>query len=200
MKKFYKVSLILLALSILVFNGCEDKTTDPPAVDNNFTFAKVGNKWTYKVTSESHISDMTQEIIKDMGNHIYKVETIYQGASFGTVYLFWYVNGEEISFNSDSTGISKNFMFDSSTEVNKTYMSIVEYSPFLQRGDTVYAKILSLDESVTVPAGTFSCIKIQVWGGTTSSMSESMVYFNRKVGQIKQTSAQMNLELKLNNF
>lgn len=200
MKKFYKVSLILLALSILVFNGCEDKTTDPPTVDNNFTFAKVGNKWTYKVTSESHISDMTQEIIKDMGNHIYKVETIYQGASFGTVYLFWYVNGEEISFNTDSTGLSKNFLFNNSTEVNKTYMSIIEYSPFMQRGDTVYAKILSLDESVTVPAGTFSCIKIQVWGGTTSSMPESMVYFNRKVGQIKQTSAQMNLELKLKNF
>jgi hypothetical protein len=185
---------------IFISIGCEDKTSDPPANDNNFTFAKLGNKWTFKVTSDNHISDMTQEIVKDMGNHIYKVETIYQGASFGTVYLFWYVNGEEISFNTDSTGLSKNFLFDSSTEVNKTYMSIIEYSPFMQRGDTVYAKILSLDESVTVPAGTFSCIKIQVWGGTTSSMPESMVYFNRKVGQIKQTSAQMNLELKYKNF
>jgi hypothetical protein len=187
-------------LIFLVSIGCEEKTTDPPANDNNFTFAKVGNKWTFKVTSDSHTSDMTQEIIKDMGNHIYKVETIYQGASFGTVYLFWYVNGEEMSFNTDSSGLHKNFLFNSSSEVNKTYMSIVEYSPFLQSGDTVYAKILSLDESVTVPAGTFSCIKIQVWGGVTSSMPESMVYFNRKVGQIKQTSESMTLELKYKNF
>ncbi len=202
MKTAYRFFFAIAFTLAIIINGCQNNE-DPsgPSSDKNFTFAKVGNKWIYKMMYEqSPTPDITMEVIESKPNNVYKVLNTYPGTSWGTAVTYWYVKGDEMAYNCDSTGVHKNFYFNSGVQLNQVYMSIVHYSPFFNQGDTVYTKITSFDTPVTVPAGTFQCIKIVVWGTQSTDMPETEVYISRTAGQIKQQSAQITLELKSKNF
>jgi|GEM_PF-1526511 len=201
MKTIFNLSLIIIS-TVLLFSSCsKDEGTTTPTGDKNFTFAKVGNKWIFASTDQNGPSpDVTMEVIQYMGNNTYKIANVFPGSQFGTVIVYWYVNGEELSFNCDSTGTHKDMFVSGATQLNTTYMSIVHYNPFLQPGDTLYMKITSLNTPVTVPAGTFECIRILVWGTPYNNMPETEVFMSRNYGQIKQSNQHMTLELKSKNF
>lgn len=206
MKTAFRFLFAFTFTFILLINGCE-KDDDPtgPSSEKNFTFAKVGNKWVYKMTyNNSTAPDVTLEIVESKPNNVYKVANTYPETTWETVFTYWYVDGSKMAFNCDSTGTFKNFYIDENVPLNQEKMSIVKYSPFFNKGDTVYTKITSFDKPVTVPAGTFNCIEILVWGTESNDFPLTTVYISRTAGEIKQTnetlSGGMRLELKAKNF
>jgi hypothetical protein len=205
MKSLSKSSLIILGVILFFTNGCKtiSNPTTPPTTSNNFTYAKVGNKWIYATSNQTQtLPDATTEVIKDMGNNIFKVVSTFPGSSFGDVISYWYVKGEEIAFYCDSTGTYKDLIVNSSTKADVVYSSVIKYkyAPWMQIGDTVRMKIASFDTQVTVPAGTFTCAKIYIWSSDSVHFSPTEAFVSKTAGTIKQSNKEMTMELKSKNF
>lgn len=58
-------------------------------------------------------------------------------------------------------------------------------------------EVIAVDEVVTVPAGTFTCKVFRYT--TTTTVNESLVYWNDEIGNIKEDAGFLTLELLSNN-
>lgn len=160
-----KARVVFLAL-IVAFVGCKkddsnnDNTT--PAAE---PFLKVGHEMVYEFTTSSQGVNMTGEIsykvIEDLGNGSYKIEQTTQmtGIPAQTSYDTW--------TKDNAFGMGKDMstakVGDSWTEANA--------------GITYTTTVTSVSENVTVPAGTFTCVKLeQVQSNNTSITNNFYVH------------------------
>jgi len=191
----------LLIFIFSLFIGCKDDPVSPDPSSMNFTFGKVGNKWTYKSTTSTQIrDDITMEVTRSMGNYVYELIWTFPGSESNTIQQFWYINGDKFGLNPDSTGANPGMIMDNKTELNKTYSTVVTEHPFLSPGDTLYFQLLSTNTSATVPAGTFNCLKTKTWSNNTEAMPEVLTYISQNAGIVRQSNQFMLLELISKNF
>jgi len=159
MEKFFHKFLTILcrwALIIVIFVGCgKDKPAEPIYTDDpnleDWDFLKVGNWWEWEeevFDEEMKLEDKsiwTNEITLIDGNYIY-YDDYYPGSIYGG---------------------NKEYMDD-------TFWGMDEYSPYVFKDSYVGRKdkinysfiileVLSINEPVTVPAGTFRCIKTKCY-------------------------------------
>ncbi|MGA2296468.1 MAG: hypothetical protein ABSG15_02855 [FCB group bacterium] len=164
-----KTILSLIILVIIVFAGC-NKTDSPvsPTQSDVLIPLKVGNTWIYQGGSKDSVSTDTLKVIRD---------TIINGVT-------WYF------FNSDSSDVVTNLndgfydMFIGSY----SYMgSGLSFKYPAKVGDTCSSSnnnstqngirtVLSVNESITVKAGTFKCYKFQSYGVVTDTTYNFSIY------------------------
>lgn len=176
MLKKYKILSITLCLSAIIFSGCKkDKDEEPaptnpgnPAPPAAFSFVKPGNRWIYRIAQNTSVVD-TIKVLTDLtsGNYLVRV--------FGSDTAGWYKDNTLIA-DYDSLGQKLTF-FKTTSAVNDTFMRTYTSN------DTNYRIVASINESVTVPAGTFSCFKIKET--KTFSSEEYYFYIDKINGLIK---------------
>lgn len=203
--KTIKINIIILISLFLFFNGCtkEENPLNPGDTNGpNYTFGTVGNKWIYEHTNQDNqtLPDVTYEIVQHMGNNVYKIAINFPNSTFVNIVNYWFIKDTVFAMNCDSTGTQIELFINELREVNRTYITTVHNNPFYNDGDTLYVKLLSLETPVTVPAGTFNCIKFEVSGRIEGEMTTTTVYISRVVGQVYQHNQYMSLKLKSKNF
>ena len=143
---------IFLFLFIL-FTSCESSDT------KSFSFMEKGNKWNYSFLIEGATSE---------GSYSYEITSSDEDGYFYLNYTdpmgsvnedwYWYANDE---FFADESGAEQDYWFPMVFTVNtvgKKWTSPVDDDEL----GTLTREIVSVTETVTVPAGTFTnCVKIR---------------------------------------
>ncbi|MBN1340722.1 MAG: hypothetical protein JXA03_15440 [Bacteroidales bacterium] len=161
-------SRILFLAMIIAFVSCSKDKDDDNNNNNNNTnppatsFLKTGNEWSYEYTMTTEgiamTGDITYQVMEDLGNGTYKVKqtTSAQGIPPNSVELFW-TEDDAFGLEADMTDVK---VGDTWTETDE--------------GITYTTTVVSVSEDMTVPAGTFSCIKLK---GTQSDDDSIINYF-----------------------
>jgi hypothetical protein len=170
MKNLLKLSMILVVVSMLVFTtSCEkDKTTtDPTPTATGFTFAAVGHQWiTANDSSGVNLGNDTSKITASLGSNKWMMND-------GSV---MYCSSNEFGFIQDTLTM---ILCKADAKVND------QYTIDLGQGFTMINKIVAVGQSVTVPAGTFSCFKIEL---SVMGQVFSTFYISKQFGMIKSES------------
>ena len=192
MSKFNKFLTILCLTAFIFTVGCNNKPTNPNGNGSDFEFLKVGNKWQYetrfynKDNISTYISD-TIEIIKIEKSIDYpNTDAITRNIDVG----IWYANDK--GFYANEIDLNNNYSI-----IYKNYYVGQKWSYTDYDGNKITSEVLSINESVTVPAETFSCVKIR----ETDSKNKSYcydTYFSPKYGIIM-TDYQMEEGVRLEN-
>jgi len=197
---------VFLSLSIFQLVSCnkDDNSTDPPDQQDKFSFVKVGNLWTYSTSYQgTTYPDMTYQVLSNFANNVYKVKQTYPSSNqTGTTvqYIFWYCTESEYASVSDSTGNHKMMIFNNNIKLNQEYSFINHGDTGLPEGDTVYYKLLSETEIVSVPAGTFTCAKMSLYFTPYRNRPVTYIYSSKSAGTIKIENDFSKFELKSKNF
>jgi hypothetical protein len=140
MKKI--IYLLILMLLMLAFSCSKENPVQNNSTNEIFPL-KIGNKWTFKTTSNSIVSTHINEV---------KADTLIQNE-------IWYI----LTYDTNIVTICRNksdgwwFVAESngSSVINWKYPAKVndEYMTY----DSTLVKITSINEQITVPAGTFNC-------------------------------------------
>ena len=176
MSKFNKFLTILCLSAFIFMVGCskDDKPTPDPNNPNGnggdgsgsygWEFLKVGNKWQYesryydKYNNLIYLPSATKpcEIIKIEKSLVYpNADKIIYDDNSDKVNIFTYVNDKglyesEFDISENNPLIQKNYYVGQ--KLFYTYPDGVKQT----------TEILSIDTSIKVPAGTFSCVKIRL--------------------------------------
>jgi len=191
MLKMILSDLTILDFSFILFSSCkkdENQITIP-----EFTFAKVGNTSVFMLESNFDGKISRDTIMRKyesmLENNVWKVLDLIAPNDI----RFEYVSKTEYSWMDDPSGKNTFPIINSTSKVNDIYT-------FLYDGDTIYNKVIAVEEKVVVPAGTFECYKtISYFNSTVGSF-----YVNGKYGLIKYYEAYgsgyVKLELISKNF
>ena len=177
MKTYLKTIVMLFLAAMLFITGCEksSETKSKQTDDSTFTFAVVGHQWimTYDATMPKAYDNDTVSIVSAQGTDT------------------WLLNdGSLMLCSSNVFGIGKeNDIFivcKADALVGDTYSGVA--------GD---CKVVAVNEDVTVPAGTFSCFKVE---RSISGQLRDTYYINRKYGLIKVVNDEFISILLSKNF
>ena len=152
-----KTKLLIAVVLSLIFVGC-GKDDDAPTTNNTpFTFLKVGNEWVYEIynRSDNELLGTTSWIIeKVFENSVYQIlQKITDDSGI------YHISGQMPDSNHWKVG---GYLIDGSSYCWVTLHKNCYIEQVLDVNCGI-AKIVSLSEKVTVPAGTFTnCIKIKV--------------------------------------
>jgi hypothetical protein len=191
-----KVKFLLLALVVALVscNKDDDEQQEPSGVK----YLKVGNEWTYDLNVTTSGINMTgdfkYEVMEHMADGTYKVvETIVlEGIPDQTETYYW-TEDDVFNIGHDMSDVSVGDTWEE-TEDGVTYTTTV----------------ISTGEDITVPAGTFSCIKLKLT--QSDNDYESFSYYNQSYGLIFMESTmeeeeqgivytvEMEMKLKSKNF
>jgi len=146
------------------------------------TMAAPGHMLTYQQQmSDTTLFEFYMEFLKDLGNGVWRMKSGFGGMAV-TTYL--YVTPVEWGYlpTQDSLPGNKITAYRIDAKNGIRYVTVV--SP----GDTIISTIASLGENVTVPAGTFRCIKIVqeyklLAGGGTDDTRE--IWLSNNFGIVK---------------
>jgi hypothetical protein len=186
-----KITLLLLGIIILgTFNSCK-KDSPAAALTNPIPYVKVGHKWVYNVTGGfTGFSTITYEYTANNGE-IYKMESMFDDTK-GTDAFFYYVGGYINEYEAGSSrGANQQWLKWDNVKVGDKWTRVTA-------DETYYHEVMSLDEVVTVPAGTFTCKKIKVT--FKNAFNEQEEYYNDTYGLIKEDDLMMSTELASKNF
>jgi hypothetical protein len=172
MKNLLKLSMILVAVSMIVFTtSCEkDKTTttDPTPTVAKFTFLSAGHQWNYVMGQGTTTFDtMNITTISSLG------AGKYQMSMDGDTNV-WYQNENVFAFY-DYSDTQMNIICKTDAKLNDVYTSV-----FGQ--DTSISKVVGLGVSVTVAPGTYSCYKVEQYSG---SQLDGTFFISKESGIIK---------------
>ena len=192
LKKFFMI--LCLSALVIVNGGCsKDKPNniiDPDKIDENgdgrgWEFLKVGNKWEYKSTTD--IVEYPQYIWTD---EIEKIKKSFDYPNTDKIALeehhYWYVTDN--AFYIDGWNIYNDFpLIYKNCKVGQTWYYKFNNEIGLNNKieDKITRTVLSINELVEVPAGTFdNCVKIRE---TVSRNNKIYIdyYFSYKYGLIK---------------
>lgn len=157
MKKLLISSLTMLLGFVSI--SCEEENSNNERASNNFPFLKTENTWTYKVTIDggNAPSDVTYKIQSMDENGFCTILFTTMTDVAHTDYV-WYSNSD---FFANESGSETDYwfpLFYKSSNVGKKWSSPVDDEDL----GKITREILSISESISVPAGTFSnCIKIK---------------------------------------
>jgi len=184
--------LMLIAFAFFGFLGCNNKTEPQPPETFEFNpeFLKIGNSWTYDYyeyfNNKEKKSSETYTITETEQNYLGDVAYFY-----GNKKEFCYVK-----YNSYYFGFGKFDDFYADKYVNQPTIfkkyHIGEKWEYERTAYTTTRVINSVNVSVTVPAGTFSCIEIkETKTGPSWTLSEyysRFYYINSEYGLIKDST------------
>jgi len=187
-----KLKLTIAAIMItLMFVACggDDDTTKPTTNNNPFPFLKVGNEWTYEL--DNNPNDTVKYKIVSINSNILKIDCNYKNSIFTE---YWYANANHWKKSILESGdggfilLHRNYYVGQKWDINYSGMKTGE--------------VISVSETVTVPAGTFAnCIKVQIaifdnWSGD--------YYYNywidKNIGIILSEEGSLIEKLKSKNF
>ena len=200
--KFYKkininsVKKILLVFTIFLLTvGCGKDNDEPqrPTVNNKaFPFIKVGNEWVYEYSDNNKDTTYTYKvnILSEKDGYF----TVQQGNSNS----YWYVINNYWKENSDipANPIKEgNIFLYGNSYVGQKWSSECKTVTILVDDEVKTVKInwkskvLSITDTVTVPAGTFiDCIKIYTYpvfsDSTINVASDNFHWYHKDVGLV----------------
>ena len=181
MKNIIALSFALLISAGLLFTSCsKDETTPTPTpTASGFTFAAVGHQWIVSNDSSGvNLGNDTTKIIASLGSNKWMMN------DSSTMYC----SSNEFGFIMDTLTM---ILCKADAKVNDQY--VVDFG----LGFTMTNKVVAVGQSVTVPAGTFSCFKIEL-----SFMGQVMstFYVSKQYGMIKSESDGVVSSLISKNF
>jgi len=149
------------------------------------TMAAVGRRLIYDITDTSGTDyQMTQEVMKELGNGVWRESVTYSNpkpASSNRIYRFItpVEYGQMPDMDSLYTDCQISFSIDA--RLGKTYITVTP-------DDSIITRVISMNTQVTVPVGTFKCVKmtkefIPLHSGGLSGYFET--WFNNNYGTIK---------------
>lgn len=187
-KNLKKFAFFILALAVS-FSACKkDDKTDPitptPPATAYFKFAKVGNTASYKTSTpvliQTFTGTMSQEIKSKHGNDVFMIESVLK---LGIPLIqdvnstnYWKISNTQFASVDDEQGSNPFPYYTKDDAVNKTYTMI-------DSGITYTRTVISINESVTVDAGTYTCIKVKETN--SDNTDESVYYFHKDSGLIR---------------
>ncbi len=175
MRRLNIPGLLFLACAAALVGGCAKSDSNPSAPGSALQIwpLALGNEWNLKVF-RYNVRTGGMEYVKDEIYRVYK--TLLIGG------VTWYEgDGSEVGF-AFMTNLANGLWVQPETS---SYLLLLPYpalagqtSRFINRtethgSDTLYCTVQSVNERVTVPAGTFSCVTYQY---TNSTGDAALVY------------------------
>lgn len=174
-----KTSIFITTLSIFlllsqVFYSCKKEednpeTNNPIVTQSTFGFMKTGTKWTYNTFDSEDptiVIDEVFEITEMETDGWAKVKWTVGGFVVQTVE--WYADNTLFSNLAQKNTVKKLCLCTKSPAINDTWSETWATST----GNVTNTRtVTALNQSVTVPAGTFNCIKIH------ETTSEDNIYY-----------------------
>lgn len=197
MKKRIVFFASLFILSLLFTPGCKEDDVVNALSNLIFSAPSVGNRTNYRMISGPDTNSTYYEVLQKLPNDIYRVKqvTTWQFSPPETDTLYWKVTTNEWTEVSDAVGTKTGMRLFSDMELNKEYFHILLPNNRYGVMDTMSYKLTSKSESVTVPAGTFTCFKI-VWKGTGSShIPETSIFYSPGHGMVKYQNEWSRVEM-----
>ncbi len=189
-----KTKLLFLAIisSVLIINGCKKNDDPAPTTPggpgtpaDNFTYIKVGNKSIFNVMVSGFLAGTDSlEILQNYGSGYYSTAML---ADTGFIY-----KEESRLADLDSLTGAKHTYVKTSPVLNDVYNNF---------DNTIVRKVVGVNQSVTVPAGTFTTVtKTKQY--TIGQTDTIFYYMDRTAGLVKMEVPSINAEmlLKSKNF
>jgi hypothetical protein len=178
----------------------------------NYLPLKVGASWSYNITNaagvtgQGSISVETSESPPAGGDPAFRVRTILIGS--GTLVWESLSDPGVVRFEAQDLNASGTVLYDK--QYSPPIIVVDESAPHLMAGatwtenytenkksskkvktspETVEWTTEAVGESVTVPAGTFSCIRVRRNHTTTKSPSSEVAWYAQGVGKVRETGA-----------
>ncbi|UAY52305.1 hypothetical protein [Ferruginibacter albus] len=194
MKKVRIPALALCAIISLYSCKKDDASSGGVKADPNppITYLKTGNKWVYNITGgilAFSYSTSTQEITAN-NNGIFTLAVTFDNDK--STAFEYYSNGFLCTYDDgESIGPDQPILKFTNAQVGDKWTRITP-------SETYYHELESLNESVTVPAGTFICKKIK----TTfkNAFNDQTSYWSDQYGEIKIEGLSAEMELASKNF
>ena len=195
-----------------MFVGCGKD--EPTTNDTPFTFLKVGHEWIYESYYDDLPNDIWKIVITSELNNFYKIDyyDYYEGSWDDCGNKIWYSNGEYWKIG--VSGIFENdgviILYRNSYVGQKwdTTITVSDYGYSVT--ETHSSEVLSISETITVPAGTFTdCIKVKVedirkffWDGEDYEVTNYEYYWiHKNVGIVMSEDNEGRVDkLKSKNF
>lgn len=189
-----KITTFLCSALIVgaLFNACKKDDTSTTNNNNNnngggtgnLSYIKVNNSWTYDIFAvgasftgkdTTFTNALTNKVAKDLGGNKFLITTTQ---SIGIISLdtnYWMVDGNNL-YSAVKLDLSdKELAYKADAKVGDTF------GP-----DSSFNEVVSLTESVVVPAGTFTCMKIKNYNKTKNPTTDyDFSYISPQAGLIK---------------
>lgn len=182
--------LLLVSFLLATIISCKKEIPEPLSSPSSpvFTFIQPGHEWQYRRIMET--IDTINISLRVLGNSGEEYAAKLSSWTFPGFWPWWYDGFPADTLRWRKTG-TEWAVLDSSGNpftiitanpvLNETYTFIIPST-----GDTVIRKVVNLSESVTVPAGTFTCIKVlEAYYWHPYPVSYSEYYINKDVGIVK---------------
>jgi len=190
----HRTLFALLLLLSTTFYSCKKDNEEPENGDfsSEVVYLKVGHKWIYNVIGPLAPYDTYSQEFSSVSKGIFTVSNQYDNETPFTNKAY-YENGY---LNNMGTAAAKapnqQFLKYKDVHLGDTWTRVTPT-------ETYYYKVVGLNETVTVPAGTFICKKIEITFKNASNTQYS--YFSDTSGLIMVDNEELfNLELKSKNF
>mgnify|MGYP000314676212 CR=1 FL=1 len=177
-----KKPLILFAAFLVLFSCSTDDSDNSNApqssfCDTTFPFIKEGRTLTYNFgTFGTQTAFGTIKIGSCINEEGFEVE---RDIPLGTGIDIWRQNGEFLEIDSNGDG-------DYWVKAYKKNPTLGETWEFPQPdGDIVTYKVISVDSTITVPAGTYTCKVLSYTN--TGIINTTYIFWDDEIGQVKAT-------------
>jgi len=178
--KILSIAIIVVIIS-QIFASCKKEENDIISQDT-FTFMKTGTKWTYNTFDSSDPSIVIEEVfeITEVGTDGWAIVK-WSLAGYLVNNVEWYADNTLFCNLGQKYSDKKLILTTVNPSINDTWSETFATNT---GSVTNTHKITALNQSITVPAGTFNCIKIR------ETTSDDNVYykdywFNIQKGVIK---------------
>jgi hypothetical protein len=180
-----KTCLLICITYLFLVASCSDKSTNIPSTPQSIFPMSVGNSWTY--------NNYTFDKIKKDSMIFNKSETLNIDSFLIINNEKWYhgIFDDEYLFTNRSDGFWRLAQNDNHEYIIDSAELFIKYPTSI--GDKVYLKdkknpleTVELNVTVSVPAGTFNCVKYKYHSGddSTYNMTENM-YLSPRIGLVK---------------
>lgn len=206
MKKHLFQALAICLLGFLTTSCGDDEDTDniiPSDCTNLTGWVVSGHQWVYDHYSDYIFADsLTVTVAAEIGNGVFRVNSVYDDGFIYPAYTTYMKPCKNDIYSSSSENMADAFVaYKVDGEVGESW----NYTGKTQAGytATVQQEITGKNISVTVPAGTFSCLKLhQVMNssqpGSLTVISD--IYLNNQYGLIKLDGNTTEYQLRRKNY
>ena len=170
------ISALLLVIAVLCGCDDDDEVTNPPAAKSLWPL-KVGNEWTY----ENQVLDPAGAVLQ-YDTTVFQVakDTVVEGATWYILTLNGARDSEVLPCRSRSDGV---WAWDGASAFLFWKYPAAVGDSWIILTDT--AAIEAVGESVTVPAGTFTCVNYKWTGSRDPDRVYQYHYMSPGVGRVK---------------
>ncbi len=181
-----KKLLLLFFVLPELFSACKKPNVIAP-LSNLVPYMKAGNSWTYVIVSDSLPYKTCSMWLTGATGDSYEMDTRYDDEEAPAAYIYYTNGGLNHYFKGQSRASRQMYLKYENVAVGDTWSSVSDN--MINRFE-----VLSLTDTVVVPAGTFVCKRIE-----NLSLPETN-WYSDQVGLIKRKNTWETLELNNKNF